>query len=393
MPSVDVASGSPYRHLRLEVSATPARTRRPLVVAGALVAGALTQTSRLVPVAVEHPVDAGGVRVAPRVVHFADDDEVEPLRGVVAFAPGDGCPVAVRADGSAFYLANPSYGLRNVAEVATPVRPGPWLHAPTEIDGVTTLNTDVGCGNDPTNCLRYTHAPPVCNPRPGDPARDDGRRIADYCRPNAEGGTWCATQDARCRRTADGRVVCRGLVANGRVNRHRRPHPVASPLRFTSLAARGNVTCGITAARRVACWGPAVRSVDGVSDATSLVLRADEACALTADGSAWCWHPTRSTPPLRRPLSVATASVANAEPRAWLLDDGRVVVRDDAASSQRFVLGDLPRARQVVDGDEHACALARDGVAWCWGDNQRGQLGLDDAVTEEDWHVVMIARR
>ena len=30
----------------------------------------------------------------------------------------------------------------------------------------------------------------------------------------------------------------------------------------------------------------------------------------------------------------------------------------------------------VSTGDYHACALTSDGVAWCWGDNSYGQLGV-----------------
>ena len=31
--------------------------------------------------------------------------------------------------------------------------------------------------------------------------------------------------------------------------------------------------------------------------------------------------------------------------------------------------------RQVSAGTTHACAIASDGSAWCWGDNLQGQLG------------------
>ncbi len=32
-------------------------------------------------------------------------------------------------------------------------------------------------------------------------------------------------------------------------------------------------------------------------------------------------------------------------------------------------------AEMLVVGDEHACALDEDGAAWCWGDNNNGQIG------------------
>ena len=66
------------------------------------------------------------------------------------------------------------------------------------------------------------------------------------------------------------------------------------------------------------------------------------------------------------------------------------------------MLGDLPRATALVAVDPierpdgrsvapHACALARDGVAWCWGDNRAGQLGLDDAVGPDEWTTPCVA--
>ena len=36
-------------------------------------------------------------------------------------------------------------------------------------------------------------------------------------------------------------------------------------------------------------------------------------------------------------------------------------------------------AMMVAAGYEHTCAILTDGSLWCWGDNDEGQLGLDDA--------------
>ncbi len=37
------------------------------------------------------------------------------------------------------------------------------------------------------------------------------------------------------------------------------------------------------------------------------------------------------------------------------------------------------RFRQITAGAEHACALSTSGAAWCWGSNQDGRLGTGDA--------------
>lgn len=44
------------------------------------------------------------------------------------------------------------------------------------------------------------------------------------------------------------------------------------------------------------------------------------------------------------------------------------------------VVKGLPSATAVAVGGEHACALAETGAVWCWGDNNRGNLGDGTAV-------------
>lgn len=481
MPSIDVAPGSPYRHQRLEVPAPPARTRWAFVVAGAFVAGGLALTPGLVPAVVAHPVDTRGVPVSLHVLHLDDDgmEEVEPLRGVVAFVPTpapEEIPLAVRADGSAFMLVEVSENPRNVATAMGRVNPGRWRTGPLAIEGTVARS-----------CLRLAGARLAC---------DDGAAIREHpCRTHDSRGddVPCEEGHARCRRRNDGTVECRDGIADGRVKHRQRPRPVASALRFTALAARDYVTCGVTTGGEVACWGPSMRMVGGVGRATAVTVRDGEACALTTDGAVWCWDPAAVPTAHRMELpTAATAVVAGGtatcarttdgaawcwgtigrawpgHPRAeratrpldvrlpdavvsmhataegawcarlrsgelrcwggavehwseqretarlgdtaldetwvadgltviershWLLDDGRVARRDARYVRAIAVLGDMPPAVALVEGTTHSCALARDGVAWCWGGNGAGQLGLDDATSEEQWHIAMIARR
>lgn len=47
---------------------------------------------------------------------------------------------------------------------------------------------------------------------------------------------------------------------------------------------------------------------------------------------------------------------------------------------------------QVTAGDHHTCALRVDGTLFCWGDNARGQLGVDDATVSFDWRLREVTR-
>jgi alpha-tubulin suppressor-like RCC1 family protein len=85
------------------------------------------------------------------------------------------------------------------------------------------------------------------------------------------------------------------------------------------VAAGTHASCGITTAGKAYCWG--------ANDAGQLGSPSSESCA--------------GTPCSRSPLPVS---------------------------------GDLA-FKAISVGDYHACGLSVDGIAYCWGRNDRGQLG------------------
>jgi len=44
----------------------------------------------------------------------------------------------------------------------------------------------------------------------------------------------------------------------------------------------------------------------------------------------------------------------------------------------------LQRYAQVCAGEQHSCAMRTDGIVECWGNNERGQLGLGDTVARSE---------
>ncbi|HKU61076.1 MAG TPA: Ig-like domain-containing protein [Gemmatimonadales bacterium] len=89
---------------------------------------------------------------------------------------------------------------------------------------------------------------------------------------------------------------------------------VRSRLRFTRISASGDLTCG-----------------------------------LLASGAAWCWGRN---------------------------DNGGLGARLDSTSSRVPVrVADGHRFTAIAVGGQHACGLDQDLAAWCWGDNEFGELG------------------
>jgi hypothetical protein len=183
------------------------------------------------------------------------------------------------------------------------------------------------------------------------------------------------------------------------------------------IAANATATCALDAAGTVRCWGSFGRAWPGhpraytatrpldvrlPEPATALVSTTGfDMCARLRSGELRCWGGPADAWGERRPIETlgdtATDETWAVRERDFdadttMLDDGRVVVKDDRTPQGWSVLGDLPRARALVAGSSHHCALAADGRAWCWGDNTVGQLGLDDAARDDAWTVVQVAR-
>ncbi|HKG95640.1 MAG TPA: hypothetical protein VKA84_27265 [Gemmatimonadaceae bacterium] len=155
---------------------------------------------------------------------------------------------------------------------------------------------------------------------PARPAAAQGVTHADTLRSlEAGGGTTCVT-------TTAGAAYCWGAIGDGRGTIHRVVGLDGRPVRAQSVAA----------------WGGSI-------------------CALTHDGEAWCepsitggW------------IDSAGADLTLAAP----------CVRG-ACVTRLPMRGALPAQplRTVAAGPLHACALAANGAAFCWGRNHMGQLG------------------
>lgn len=134
-----------------------------------------------------------------------------------------------------------------------------------------------------------------------------------------------------CGLTADSSAYCWGSNSTGQLGDNTRsfryaPVPVATPLKFASLDAGADYTCGLTSAGGAYCWGKNGRGElgDGTTD-------------------------TRTTP----------AAVS-----------GSLTFRSISA-------GGFSTPGGVGEGQ--TCGVTTSGVAYCWGNNERGQLGLGSA--------------
>ncbi len=98
--------------------------------------------------------------------------------------------------------------------------------------------------------------------------------------------------------------------------------------------------CGTTPVE-IAAWGShALESQSG----------GDAVCVLTANGDVYCWGSNT-----QGVLGIAPSTLAN--------------------TATPTKIGGLPPASHISVGNDHACALLRDGTMWCWGNNSYGQLG------------------
>jgi alpha-tubulin suppressor-like RCC1 family protein len=147
------------------------------------------------------------------------------------------------------------------------------------------------------------------------------------------------------------------------------PVRVSGDISFTQLTGGGAHTCGLTSNGSAYCWGSngSGQLGDNSSQArdipvpvatdlkfASIDAGAQHTCGLTSNGTAYCWGRNDR----------------------GQLGDGTT----DARSVPEAVTGNHTFQLIVAGGFSigHTCALTTSGEAYCWGDNERGQLGNGD---------------
>ncbi len=158
-----------------------------------------------------------------------------------------------------------------------------------------------------------------------------------------------------------------GRLGDGTEVNREEPTSVASGLAFTSVSAGAHHTCGVTEEGRAYCWGPNYTGQVGDGERTisrleptrvsgdvmfeTLSVGYDVTCGLTSSGEARCWGVNHA------------GSVGDGT-------DGTHLLRTEPTA----VRGELT-FQAISVGYFHTCGIAQDGATYCWGLNDRGQVG------------------
>ena len=167
---------------------------------------------------------------------------------------------------------------------------------------------------------------------------------------------------------------------------------VASPgYPYVRLVAGSSHTCGVTSTSWVLCWGGGTEGQLGHGNQVSSIapravldsvrfIRAstggDRACAVTSGGVAYCWGDNLLG-------ALGTGNVpgeqqCDVERDLWgsPLTTSCVLVPSPVTGGHSFAT--------LAIGGAHLCALTTSGAAYCWGDNNFGQLGLGTDLGPRD---------
>lgn len=222
-------------------------------------------------------------------------------------------------------------------------------------------------------------------------------------------------RDHSCGLDTDGRAWCWGSNVFGELGNGspqdareetRVPVAVAGGQRFAALGVGSFHSCGLATDGSAWCWADyerrirAPRRMRSDTRFASVHPAQQVACALTTEGQVHCWslNPHRDLEPKEPALAFPTprfsrlavggdsnpsvCGLAANQALCWgsnlrgQLGDGRGGEQALANhSSTPVAVSGRQAFAAITVGEYHACGLARDGKAWCWGANENGQLG------------------
>lgn len=202
----------------------------------------------------------------------------------------------------------------------------------------------------------------------------------------------CIGGEHSCATTSTGSMKCFGLNEDGQVGNNSASTPnQLNPISVTGLTSGVSScstsyrhSCASTSSGYAYCWGRNEYGVFGnntkISSTTPVQVSnlnnishisagAYHVCARRDDGTAWCWG-------------------RNAAGR---LGDGTTTER----LTPRQVVGVggsgyLTNVTEISAGESHSCAL-KSGNVYCWGRNNRGQLGKDPGLFSSSSTPVLVS--
>jgi hypothetical protein len=202
-----------------------------------------------------------------------------------------------------------------------------------------------------------------------------------------------------------GAVMClHGMADNGLDVKWR---PLAAPGAVDELQPLGVGFCARQRDGHVSCFvdhrydtdedylekapaSPKLVLVPGLAHVVQLATGQSDACAITAAGDVLCWDADRQSKLVAMPtLHGATALAGNhlhmcalVNGEAWCWGENMFGQLGDGTSTEMLervavpVRAALPaKAIKLGVGRDSTCALLSTGQVWCWGANDKGQLG------------------
>ena len=222
-----------------------------------------------------------------------------------------------------------------------------------------------------------------------------------------------AGDEHTCARTSGGAVYCWGRNDKGQLGTFldldpTTPSQVGLSGNASGITAGDKYTCAALTSGGAQCWGEnnegqigdgtktdraLPTNVSGLTqDLVAIDAGAQYTCGVATNGSLMCWGRLNLGASLLTPQQIvssdvrsvsvgknhACVAVISSQAMCWgddsrgQLGDGGGFVDTTTPSLVTLLPNDL---LEVEAGDEHTCSVHASGDAFCWGDNNIGQLG------------------